>query len=416
MTLTPNLERDAGSQVEPAPAEPPSARNSVRGARVLIGALALLLLAPTLLSIRGGTDAVENRKPVPFPPLDSSTVLDTTAYRQVDAALRDRLILRRQVAKTVGAAGYDGLAVSLNSQVHVGEDGVPFLTDEFTKPCHTAFDAARVDARLRSWEQLARRSGKDVLFVVVPDKSTVMRDELGWQADELMACADPPREQSQARWGGDPTGPVLTLWPQFAAVEEATPGQLFQYGDSHWSDQGSIMFTREVVDRLVARGQAPTQLRGAPGAVQLPDKRVEGDLYRLLGMTRADTVPNWAVRRAGVTVTSSSTPSPTGRGVRTRTVTAPAGTPLVPGRTLVVHDSFYNNADRQMAPYFAQTTVLHWDDFLPMARDGKLPGFDRVIFETAQRGWPQRIVDQLPDPAVTAALTRELGTPASVNR
>jgi hypothetical protein len=240
-----------------------------------------------------------------------------------------------------------------------------------------------------------------------------MRDKLGWPGDALMTCADPIHQQSQARWGGDSSGPVLTLWPQFAAAERAEPGRLFQHGDSHWSFQGSIVFTREVLDRLVSRGTAPPQLRGAPGAVQLPDRHMEGDLYRLMGMPRSDKVANWAVRRAGVTVTTSAIPTPSGRDIRSRTVTAPPGTPLVPGRTLVVYDSFYYNADLQMAPYFQQLTLLHWDDFLPMARAGTLPGFDRVIFEAAQRSWPLRTMEQLPDPSVTAAMTQELSKPAS---
>jgi hypothetical protein len=413
MTQTPNLERDLESRVEPVPAKPSSGRHSVLAARVLVGALALLLLTPTLLSIRDDTDAGENRNPVPFPELDASTVFSTTTYRQVDAALRDRLTLRRQVIKAVGVGGYDGLQSSFNSKVYVGKDGIPFLTDDFTKPCNTAFDVAQADARLRSWEQLAGRSGKDMLFVIVPDKSTVLRDNLGWEGDALMVCSDPVRQQSQARWDGDSIGPVLTLWPQFAAAEKAEPGRLFQRGDSHWSYQGSMMFTREVVDRLVARGEAPPQLRGAPGAVQRPDKRMEGDLYRLLGMTRSEKVADWVVHREGVSVTTSTIPTPTGRGIRTRTTTAPPGTPLVPGRTLVVYDSFFYNAELQMAPYFQQMTALHWDDFLPMARSGSIPGFDRVIFESVQRTWPQRIMDQLPEPSTTAAITGELSKPAS---
>lgn len=411
--MTETVERDRGSRIEPPPAQPPSPRHSVRGARVLVGVLALLLLTPTLLSLGGGSDAIENRAPVPFPRLDASTVLDTPAHRQIDAALRDRLTLRKRVVETVGRVGYNGFQTSFNSQVYVGEDGIPFLTDDFTKSCITPLDAAQVDARVRSWEQLARQSGKDVLFAVVPDKSTVMRDKLGREKDALMACADPVHQQSQARWGGDVTGPVLTLWPQFEAAEKAAPGRSFQRGDSHWSFQGSMMFTRAVIDRLVARGDAPAELLGAPGAVQVGDRKMKGDLYGLLGMNRSDKVANWVVRREGVTVTTTRIPTASGRDLRTRTSSAPAGTPLVPGRTLVVYDSFFYNAELQMAPYFQQMTAMHWNDFVPMARSGNLPGFDRVIFESVQRSWSLRTMTQLPEPDITASVTQELSKPAS---
>ncbi|MFY1635012.1 alginate O-acetyltransferase AlgX-related protein [Solwaraspora sp. WMMB335] len=417
MTQTPNLERDterdAESLVEPAPAKARPGRRSLVGARLIVGTLAVLLLTPTMLSIRGGDEAVENRVPVPFPEIAPATVLDTETYRQVDAALRDRLTLRRFVIKAVGKAGYDGLGYSFNTNAYIGEDRTPFLADDFTKPCNTPFDAAAVDARLRSLEQTARQAGKDVLFVIAPDKSSVLRHKLGPMADALMVCADPVREQSQARWGDDPTGPVVTLWPQFAAAERAEPGRVWQHGDSHWSYQGAMMFTREVIDRLVARGEAPEQLRGAPGAEQRPDRSLEGDLYRLMGIPRKEKVANWVVRREGVTVDTSTLPTVTGRGLRTRTTSAPAGTPMVPGRTLVVYDSFFYVAELQMAPYFAEMSALHWDDFLPMAREGRIPDFDRVIFQSVQRSWPQRSVDQLPDPTVTATLDAALRRPTA---
>lgn len=427
MTQTPKIERDveavegpAGSNGPAAASEPagisgaeqPPGRRSLTAARLLTVALAALLLAPTLMSIRGGGDAVENRSSIPFPELNTDTAADTDTYRQFDAAFRDRLTLRRKVVRAIGRTGYDRLGYSFNSRVYVGEDRVPFFTEDFIKPCGTPFDPTTVDQRIRAFEQTAQRSGKDVLFVVAPDKSSVLRDKLGWAADALMSCADPVREQTQARWGDDHLGPVVTLWPQFAAAEAAEPGRVWQAGDSHWSYQGAMMFTREVLDRLVVRGEAPEQLRGAPGAQERADQRLPGDLYPLLGFTREDEVAYWVVRREGVTVETSAIPTDMGRTQRTHTTVAPAGTPMVPGRTLVVYDSFFYLAEAQLTPYFTEMTTLHWDDFRPMARDGQLPEFDRIIFQTVQRSWPQRIVEQLTEPAIAATLNVELSRPA----
>ncbi|MFY1697279.1 MULTISPECIES: hypothetical protein [unclassified Solwaraspora] len=422
MTQTPNLARDRGQTDSPGtttdPGDPAdgtaqAGRRSRLAARLLTLGLAALLLVPTLMSIRDADDAVENRASVPFPELNSDTVADTDTYRQFDAALRDRLTLRRQVVKAVGKVGYDGLGTSFSSRVYVGEDQVPFFTEDFTKPCLTPFDAEAVDARLRSFEETARASGKDVLFVVAPDKTSVLRHKLGWPADVLMVCADPVREQSQAQWGDDHAGPVVTLWPQFAEAELAEPGRIWQTGDSHWSYQGAMMFTRAVLERLAVRGGAPDELRDAPGAQQRPDRSLAGDLYPLMGIPRKDKVANWVVRREGVTVETTATELASGRTERVHTTVAPDGTPMVPGRTLVVYDSFFYLAEAQLTPYFAQLHTLHWDDFLPMARAGQVPEFDRVIFQSVQRSWPQRTVDQLPDPAVTATLMAGLGAPAS---
>ena len=173
-----------------------------------------------------------------------------------------------------------------------------------------------------------------------------------------------------------------------------------------------MIFTREVLDRLVVRGAAPEQLRDAPGARQGADQSLPGDLYPLLGITSEDEVANWVVQRDGVTVETSSIALGPARSQRTHTTTGPAGTPMVPGRTLVVYDSYFYRAEAQLAPYFIELTTVHWDNLIPMARDGKVPEFDRVIFQSVQRSWPRRTMDQLADPAVTATLNAELSKPA----
>ncbi len=84
---------------------------------------------------------------------------------------------------------------------------------------------------------------------------------------------------------------------------------------------------------------------------------------------------------------------------------------MIEGRTLIVNDSFISRAEGLLAPYFTNLEVMHWSDFLTAVQDDDLPGFDRIIIETVQRGWPQRAGWLQEGQPMYEALAAELGTP-----
>jgi acetyltransferase AlgX (SGNH hydrolase-like protein) len=387
-------------------------RRSLRGARLLMAGLALALLAVWLLRppARGGD---ENHATTAFPALSPAGLINGASYRQTDAALRDRLALRRYVAMAVGATARDHLGNSLNPRVLLGDGGIPFLTEDFTLPCQFPFDAARTDAGLRGLRAAAARSGRTITIAIAPDKSAVLRDRLGPRADALMACSDRVRAATEQTWGADPAAPVLTTWKplQAAATRSA---DIFQTGDSHWTSAGSLIWAQALIHHLVVQGEAPRQLDGAPHAEPDGERPADGDLYRLMGISRPGTVPEWTVDRPEVNVRARSVPSPSGRGVaefRAWPATADTPRPLIQGRTLVVDDSFFSRAEGQLAPYFRDLSVMHWADFLTALQDGTLPAFDRIVLETVQRGWPERAGWLTPGQPVHQSLAHLLSSP-----
>lgn len=399
-------------QPEGAHRSPATHRRSVRWGKVMVGCLALVMVAPWGFGA-ARTDSLENRRQEPFPTVTLGGVVDGTVFRQFDRALRDRLTLRTVVVQAV-AGGSRELAptVNVSSKVVLGDDGTPFLAEDFTLPCKDRYDVAATDSVLRGLRNVGRPNGKSFLVAIAPDKSQVLRNRLGSRGDALLACSDRVRRPSERLWAGDPSAPVVTFWRQMDEAARAEPDRVYQPGDSHWTTQGALLFTRGLVDKLVADGVAPPTLGGAVIGTRLPDRVIDGDLYRLMGVQRTDTVPTWVVRRPGVTVTRKVVPSPSGRGMRTNVTTAPPGVALVPGRTLVIYDSFFDRVEPLMTPYFASLTAVHWGDAYTMARNGTLPPFDHLVVESSERGWAERTSWFGQGDPVGRAIAAELGRPS----
>lgn len=217
---------------------------------------------------------------------------------------------------------------------------------------------------------------------------------------------------------------MLTTWRELSAEQADHPGKVFQRGDSHWTSQGALVWSRALLSHLIDAGEAPEALRGAPEATRAADEPADNDLYRLMGVSRSETVPVWQVHRPELRIRARSLPSPSGRGIAlfrsAPFVTAgekkdqgDEDTALVTGRTLVIDDSFFSRAEGHLAPYFSNLKVMHFADFLTAVRDGDLPHFDRIVIETVQRGWPERSAWLEPGHPVHAALAAELARPRS---
>jgi hypothetical protein len=222
-----------------------------------------------------------------------------------------------------------------------------------------------------------------------------------------MACANRVREGTEATWGGQSAPPVMMAWKQLSAEQAKHPGKVFQRGDSHWTSQGALIWSRALIAQLIRQDEAPVGLRRSPQAVEAEAEPADNDLYRMMGISRPETVPVWRVSRPNLQIRAKSLPSPSGRGVavfRSWSTTAP----LITGRTLVIKDSFFSRAEGQLAPYFTNFMVMHWADFLTNVEAGTVPHFDRVIIETVQRGWPERAAWLEQGHPVHAALAKEL--------
>jgi hypothetical protein len=275
-----------------------------------------------------------------------------------------------------------------------------------------------VDAGLRQLRAIGATTGKSVTVAIAPDKSSILGDQLGGRAKALLSCANSVRAATEQTWPAGSGAPVLTVWQQIAAAQAEHPGEIFQFGDSHWTTRGALVFSQALLGQLADQGEAPESLRGEPKGEHAYDELLPSDLYRLMGVERPELVPVWKVTRKGVTVETTVKETASGRGLITYTSSLDGkaeddGTPMVAGDTLVINDSFFSRAELELAPYFRKLTVMHYADFLPAVQNGTLPHFDRLVVETVQRGWPERAGWLQQGQPVYEAIAAELARPST---
>ena len=370
---------------------------------VVLAVFGLALLTPWVIG--RGLKTGESAALTAFPHLTVANVLDDSAFRQVDAAIKDRLPFKAIAVRGVGIIGTRVLHRSLTPLVVMTPGQPPFLAEDFTGAC-TAFDATTVKRNLDALSTAAKAAGKSVAVFIAPDKSTVLRDDLGSRADQLLACADPIRTATQSTWPGT-TGVVVPLFDQVQALENAHPGSTYQYGDSHWLPAAARVLSGSMIDWFAAHGEVPAGTWDPSAVVVAPPKNTGGDLFRLMGAPRTDAVRDEKSVRSGVTMSLKTRPGLEAATYEYRsTSTGPA---LVPGHTVIIRDSFFWRAMPQIAPYFEHVTVMHWAEFAKEARQGTLPLADNYVFETVQRGWPQRAMQVLGSPRTVKAIHKALG-------
>lgn len=90
-----------------------------------------------------------------------------------------------------------------------------------------------------------------------------------------------------------------------------------------------------------------------------PPKPMLGDLTRLQGWDRRELVQSIKSVRPGVIVTESKLfGGDFGKDSRSFRATS-SGPYLIPGHTVILHDSFFERAADLLAPYFEEITFVH---------------------------------------------------------
>jgi hypothetical protein len=278
------------------------------------------------------------------------------------------------VHRTADLAVSAGL--SPRSIVWRGDGGKPFYAGDFTFPCAASAGADAAMPHIRTLADRLEKSGVPLLYAIVPDKSSALRDELGPQADALMRCSDRVRESWEAV--DDPT--VLVAWDDFAAAS-ANGESLYFSGDTHWNWHGAALFAQLVLDRLGELGAAPAPLDLATALHSAGPVEHADDLFLLMGVERSETAERLVVERPGTVTTHEVLDS----GERWTTTSHDPASPLIPGRTLVLRDSMFDYDGELLAPYFEDLTAVWSADF---EKSGLRLDYDLVIIQQVQRSVP----------------------------
>jgi alginate O-acetyltransferase complex protein AlgJ len=359
-------------------------------------ALAFFMLPGALLAVGVRAEPFENRKLAGPPKLDHGW----QAFDETTRYVIDHLPLRQQAVRAntwvhlnifgnapsyarggAGAGRADALPFGAGrvdrdasprgraaaaGGVVVGKDGWLFLRRDFELACRPPVPIEKAVARWRRFISIVRNSGRKAVLVVVPDKSSIYPEELP-ATFTGSKCGPAGQERllrlldTDGRWG------VVSLHQPLVQAKAANAGPVYLRADTHWTAAGALTLAEQTLPRL------HRTLRIAPGEARPgPDKRVIGDLSRLLGAPQRETAATLRIRRKG----------------RAR----------LPGRTLTVGDSFWDTAGPLLHPYLAHERHLRWNRVSAFALIRAMRGADTVIFQTVIRNFDPLASDRgVPD-------------------
>ena len=347
--------------------------------RLVVLAFALAIVVPgVLLAARVHAAEVENRKPRQIPALTVAGLLDASWPAGVDGFLTDHLALRPYAIRLRGEAYW--LAGGTGNPVVVrGLDDWVFFREEFQPPCR--FTGDQLGAALEDAAKGFASSGVAFRFLLVPDKHSVYADEVRPDLPFGPSCQETGRPGLAAAIGRLPGQAIDARAALVAARQVPGTPDLYFRQDTHWTPTGAAIAIGELIRTL-----DPSLWSDADVVISGERRRVM-DTAALMGLRRVATTPK-VVLRPDVQQRRSDVDVPlaiqNARAVFR--ITTSGAERVLPGRTLVVYDSFFGIDTQLVAPYFAETTWVHIGDMQHRPELGQLLGpFDRVIVERVER-------------------------------
>jgi alginate O-acetyltransferase complex protein AlgJ len=353
-------------------------RRATRNRRIIGTAVAVVFVfgPPVALGAGMKPSTIDNRALAPAPSLDKGF----DALDMVGPWATDRLAGRGQAVETKSWIDFNLLKeMPASNKVVRGKDGYLFLGEDFTKGCG---GSAAFERNLTSFLKLAeiiKASGRNAVFTLGPNKSSVVSDSLP-KAVPKGDCALKAIAAENAVLDNFRHPLWVGVHSQLVQAQAAGKNP-YSRTDTHWTTGGSAIFARSLAEQLdpgLAKRITitPTTITKA------------GDLTILLGLAATEDQPS-AELSTGTTVT----PDPSldqfdllkmdNYGKERWTTTPAAG--LVPGKSLILGDSFAYTALGNLRPLFADGTFL-WTGHVSQAEIvSQIKASDTVVVELVQR-------------------------------
>lgn len=331
--------------------------------RVLpVACLTVFLCAPGAAWLLGARQpTLEQRPKAAFPDINRSSLPNPATFERLEAAVLDRLPLRRYALEARGRAAVELFKDSPNAEVLLGASGALFYIKEL-RAC-TEPDGIPGPDPADGAEILARtlvESGRRTTVVVVGSKIIAQRERLREPRTDELDCVAAIERSLRERLGETPGG--LDLEPQFAAARRER-GPVFLKYDTHWNGDGQLIFARAVLE-AVRPG-----LSDEVGLTSGQAIRWRGDLGVLSGLRLTETLRPAVARR-------------------------PPSKPFASGEVLLIGDSQMERAileDRPDGSASVQSVALPtaatctWMDYDDGRCDQQLERADTVVMERVAR-------------------------------
>ncbi|MBG84580.1 MAG: hypothetical protein CMJ40_08545 [Phycisphaerae bacterium] len=311
--------------------------------------LILMLPAPlVLLGLRGDT-SMEARSASDYPKLALTSILKPEELQSLSNALEDRMPLRSHLVNFRSLLAHSGFSANPFHQVVIGKNGWLYLAETFESHC-TPDEHAIVWNRITEVAEILEECDIKLLLILVPDKATVHPEGIPeWMgethlANIVMKTALQNGLEESRDWFID-MSPVLEQ-----ARSRNQNENLYHKTDTHWNWTGARLFFERLINELQPDLFDPSEIRLAF------EKPANFDLDRLSGSAIQRPRKYYFPDRSGIKVV----PEQESQYMVVTSARGPANR-LIPGRTLIIRDSFWDSYPNIGAAYFQQLTSIHSD-------------------------------------------------------
>ena len=295
-----------------------------------------------------------------------------------DQAIRVDSKIDRAIFNESASAG------SVSPRVLEGEGGVAFIADAFNESCNPHIQTDGLVQQMTSLSQVIVDSGREFRLIVSPDKSSILADYLPKTFD-LKSCFEIYNNYFWSQLSSSDISGFVDLYSELNAQRIARREILYKKRDSHWDNAGGAMASKAVVNSI-SMGIWEDDLLKFSGLLS-----EGGDLDLLLGSPFIDSVPSYSLTRADVTQVSSDAIDESEHGQNRRVVNTSTKSFLIPGRTLIFGDSFAEAAQPFYLSYFADVTLMRFNDFSAEKYIELIQAADRVLFWSVERSFSYRV-------------------------
>lgn len=300
-------------------------------------------------------------------------------------------------APSTGSQQPSGTVGQDSAQVVAGISGWLYYAQDMLSKCTPAQPLTTTVNELVSLRSAIESSGRSLVLVVAPDKSTVVPQYLPASypnKDCATAAANP-------FWSAvTSTGGALDLRAGLQALGVANRQPVYYPDDTHWNDVGAIYMLQAVAD-AISPGTSRTWKTGKAAVLTGP-----ADLSRMNGSsaTNRDQTyhlsPDGHADRAGRSVQSLATPTHFGTQPTTGMVTTPVA---------LLGDSFTLATTRYLPAVFSNVTAIDYGNLVsaPGPVIQTMVGAKTIVLEVVERNLADGNVPFL-DPQVIANIQAAL--------
>ena len=354
--------------------------------RILLGVISgMVMFAPLCVGPILGLTNLRTNSGIeqPSPTLDFDYLGKLSKWLAERAAMKDLAVridgeIDRVVFRESASAG------SGSPRVIEGRAGVAFIADAFNEACNPHIQTEQLIDRMRMLSSVIEKTGRKFNLIVSPDKSTILSDFLPSEF-ELRKCFQAYNEIFWNSLQASELRGFINLRTKLLEARTSSRELLFKMRDTHWDNAGGSIAAKALINTL------------EPGIWE--DKSIKftglidesGDLDVLTGKSKISSVPTYTLVRPDVSEDKSDLGSTNGPGDVRRFRFRSEKSPLIPGRTLIMGDSFSEAAEPFYLSYFEDVTLMRLSDFSPANFLEQIKLADRVIFWSIERSFPYRV-------------------------